>query len=287
VIARAARFPRAERPLFILLLAQGGEFAFVILGLAAERGGMPLEHAQALTLAVAMSMLATPFMLALHDHLAPRFAARAEERPAEVPKPSEVIVAGLGRIGQVVARMLHAAGYQPTVLDDDPDHVEQSRRFGFRCFYGDATRLDLLHAAGADSAGFLIIALDDADATTQLARVVKAHFPRLRTIARARDMRHMFELRDLGVEFIERETWLSAVKLGETALAEITGDAERARRAAETFAAHDIEVVAKLYEVHRTKPDAHVTVSNELRDQLARTLSEDERRIAVVKPEGS
>jgi voltage-gated potassium channel Kch len=114
---------------------------------------------------------------------------------------------------------------------------------------------------------------------------VKAHFPRLRMIARARDMRHMFELRDLGVDYIERETWLSAVKLGETALTEIGRDAERAKRAAETFAAHDIEVVAKLYEVHRTSPDAHVTVSNELRDQLARTLSEDERRIAVAKQE--
>jgi glutathione-regulated potassium-efflux system ancillary protein KefC len=285
VIAARARFPRAERPLFILLLAQGGEFAFVLLGLAAASGGMPSETAQAITLAVAMSMLATPFMLALHDRLAPRFAAPAEERAADVPKPSRVLVAGLGRIGQVVARLLHAAGYEPTVLDDDPDRVEQSRKFGFRVFYGDATRLDLLHAAGADSADFLIIALDDADATTQLARVVKTHFPQLRIVSRARDMRHMFELRDLGVEFIERETWLSAVKLGETALAEVSGDRERARRAAETFAQHDIEVVAKLYDVHRTEPDAHVTVSNELRDQLARTLSEDERRIAVPKME--
>jgi glutathione-regulated potassium-efflux system ancillary protein KefC len=284
-IARWANFPRAERPLFILLLAQGGEFAFVLLGLATANGAIESEPAQAMTLAVAMSMLATPFMLALHDYFAPRFAAPAEKRAADVPKPSEVIVAGLGRVGQVVARMLHAAGYQPTVLDDDPDHVEQSRKFGFRCFYGDATRLDLLHAAGADTAGFLIIALDDADATTQLARVVKTHFPQLRMISRARDMRHMFELRDLGVHIIERETFRSAMALGEAALAQIGGDAVRAQRAAETFAAHDVEVVAKLYEVHRTQPDAHVTVSNELRDQLARTLSEDERRIAVVKPE--
>jgi glutathione-regulated potassium-efflux system ancillary protein KefC len=171
------------------------------------------------------------------------------------------------------------------VLDDDPDHVEQSRKFGFRVFYGDATRLDLLHAAGAEHAAFLVVALDDPDAITRLAEIARLHFPKLRVIARARDMRHMFKLRDLGVETIERETWLSALKLGELAVAQASNDPERARRTAETFAQHDVEVVAKLYEVHRDKPDAHVTVSNELRDQLARTLSEDERRMAVVKPE--
>jgi glutathione-regulated potassium-efflux system ancillary protein KefC len=284
-IARAARIPRAERPLFMLLLAQGGEFAFVILGLAVAHRAMAGEIAQAITLAVAVSMLLTPFLLALHDRLAPRFAAPAEERPADVPQASRVIVAGLGRVGQVVARMLHAAGHVPTVLDDDPDHVEQSRKFGFRVFYGDATRLDLLHAAGADEADLIIIALDEDDATTQLVRVVKAHFPRLRIVARARDMRHLFELRDLGVEAIERETWLAALRLGELAVAQATGDPARARHTAETFAVHDVDVVAKLYEVHRTRPDAHVTVSNELRDQLARTLSEDQRRIAEIKPE--
>ena len=282
------RIPRAERPLFILLLAQGGEFAFVLLGFAVSLGAMAGESAQAITLAVAISMLLTPFLLALHDHLAPRFFAEpAEQRAADTPQASKVIVAGLGRVGQVVARMLHGAGFEPTVLDDDPDHVEQSRKFGFRVFYGDATRLDLLHAAGADSADFLVIALDDPDAASRLARVAKTHFPRMRIIARARDMRHMFALRDVGVETIERETWLSALKLGELAVAQASGDAERARRTAETFAEHDVDVVAKLYEVHRTRPDAHVTVSNELRDQLARTLSEDQRRIAVVKPERS
>jgi glutathione-regulated potassium-efflux system ancillary protein KefC len=169
------------------------------------------------------------------------------------------------------------------VLDDDPDHVEQCRKFGFRVFYGDATRLDLLRAAGADSADFLIITLDEPETITRLARSAKANFPRLRIIARAHDMRHMFELRDFGIEAIERETWLSALRLGEVALAEISADPERARRAARAFAEHDGEVLAKLYEVHRSAPDAHVTVSNELRDQLARTLSEDERSNISVR----
>jgi glutathione-regulated potassium-efflux system ancillary protein KefC len=276
LIARAVGMTHDERPLFILLLAQGGEFAFVLLGIGAAGGAIPGETAQALTLAVALSMLATPFLLVAHDRiLMPRLAAAAPQRDADQPERAEVIVAGLGRIGQVVARILNASGYHPTVLDDDPDHVEQSRKFGFRVFYGDATRLDLLHAAGADEAHFLIITLDDPDAITHLARTARANFPQLRVIARARDMRHMFELRDLGVEVIERETFRGAIKLGERALAAISGDPDRAHRAAEAFREHDNDVQAKLYEVHRGEPDAHVTVSNELRDQLARTLQED------------
>jgi glutathione-regulated potassium-efflux system ancillary protein KefC len=270
-IARRAGLPATELPLFVLLLAQGGEFAFVLLGPAAGGRALPKEIGDVLILAVALSMLATPFLLVLHDRLLLRKVA-ARERPAEKPQPGNVIVAGLGRIGQVVARLLSASGYQLTVLDDDPDHVEQSRKFGFRVFYGDATRLDLLHAAGAGSAAFLIITLDDPAAITQLARAAKKHFPQLRVVARARDMRHLFELRDLGVEVIERETWLSALQLGEKALAAISGDAGRAARAARAFAEHDEEVLAKLYEVHRDAPDSHVAVSNELRDRLAQTL---------------
>ena len=279
LIARRARLPISERPLFILLLAQGGEFAFVILGLAALNGAIPEQTAQAITLAVALSMIATPFLLILHDRvIAPRFADPVV-READQPEPGKVIVAGLGRVGQVVARLLNASGYHPTVLDDDPDHVEQSREFGFRVFYGDATRLDLLRAAGAGTADLLIIALDDREAITRLARIARTHFPRLRLIARAHDMRHMFELRDLGVEMVERETWLAALKLGETALAVTTQDPERAQRAARAFAEHDHVVQAKLYAVHKSEPDAHVIVSNELRDQLKRTLAEDKTEV--------
>jgi glutathione-regulated potassium-efflux system ancillary protein KefC len=282
LIAREARLPANERPLFVLLLAQGGEFAFVLLGLGAGQEAIPREIAQAVTLAVALSMLSTPFLLALHDRvIVPRLAKQAQAPAQEVPRAGKVIVAGLGRVGQVVARVLHASGYEPTVLDDNPDHVEQSRKFGFRAFYGDATRLDLLQAAGADRAEFLIIALDNPRATSSLARTAKEHFPNLRVVARARDMRHLFELRDLGVQLIERETFRSALNLAERALSTITGDAERAQRAARAFGKHDVEVVKRLYEVHRTQPDAHVTVSNELRDQLAKTLRADEARITT------
>ena len=279
VIARFAKLPKSERPLFILLLAQGGEFAFVLLTLGVQREVLLPEVAQAVTLAVALSMLSTPFLLVLHDKLiAPRFASDAPQREAETPVAGKVIVAGLGRVGQVVARLLAGAGFQPTILDDDPDHVEQSRRFGFRVFYGDATRLDLLEAAGAGSADFLIITLDDPGAISLLARTAVKHFPNLRIISRARDMRHMFELRDIGVHAIERETFESALELGRAALTAITGDAARAKRAAKSFARHDNVVLTKLYAVHQSDTDANVSISNELREQFARTLREDEAR---------
>ena len=276
LIARKAGIPSDERPLFILLLAQGGEFAFVIVGVATGNSVIAGEQGAALTLAVALSMLATPFLLLLHDRvLVPRMSAAAQPRPADAPQPSKVILVGLGRIGQVVARLLAASGYPPTVLDDDPDHVEQSRQFGFRVFYGDATRLDLLHAAGADEADLLVITLDRAEDVTRLAEIARKHFPKLRVVSRAHNMRHMFELRDLGVEVIERETWLGALKLGEAALALASGEPQRAKRMAKAFEEHDLEVQAKLYEVHLKDPGAQVAVSNQLRDQLARTMRAD------------
>ncbi len=272
-LAWRARIALAERPLLVLLLAQGGEFAFVLLGPAAGGRVLPKEIADLLILVVALSMLASPLLLVLHDRLFQRGAAAKPEREADQPQAGKVILAGLGRVGQVVARLLDASGYPPTVLDGDPDHVEQCRKFGFRAFYGDATRLDLLHAAGAANAKLLIVTLDDPNAATRLVKIARKHFPELRIVARARDMRHMFELRDLGIEVMERETWHSALKLGEAALCTISGDEERSRRAARAFVEHDREVLEQLYEVHRNAPDAHISVSNRLRAQLARTLA--------------
>lgn len=275
VISRRAGLPANERALFILLLAQGGEFAFVLLSMAVEKGVLQDAASRAMTLAVALSMLSTPFLLVLHDRfLAPRFAnVQPPVREGAPPEAGRVIVAGLGRVGQVVARLLAASGFEPTILDDDPDHVEQSRRLGFRVFYGDATRVDLLEAAGAAKADFLIIALDDARATSLLARKVAEHFPKLRVVARARDMRHLFELKDIGVEIIERETFQSALALGAEALAAVSGDRPGAERAVHSFAVHDKEVLARLYQVHQAEPETRVRVSNELRDEFVRSLN--------------
>ena len=259
VADRAGRFPR-RAPALHPAAGAGRRVCLRHPRRRRDHGGMPAPTPGAGILVVAISMLLTPFLLALHDHLAPAFAAPAKSAQPDVPQAGKVIVAGLGRVGQVVARMLHAAGYEATMLDDDPDHVEQMRKFGFRVFYGDATRLDLLHAAGADSADFIVIALDDPDAITRLAQDRAAHFPAAaRHRARARHASHVRAARR-GRGTIERETWLAALKLGELAVAQASGDPERARRTAETFAQHDVKVVAKLYAVHRNQPDAHVIV---------------------------
>ena len=277
IIARVAGLPPKEWALFVLLLAQGGEFAFVLLGLGTQFRALPADMAQAMTLAVALSMLMTPFLLVVYDrHVAPRLDPGESAPEADAPEAAQIIVAGLGRVGQVVARLLHASGHHPTILDDDPDHVAQSRKFGFRVFYGDATRLDLLEAAGAGTARYLIVALDDPIAISSLVRTARRHFPGLKIISRARDMRHMFELQDIGVDGIERETFQSALALGEAALAAVTGDADRARYVVKRFVDHDREVVARLYAVHQDEQAHHVSVSNELRDQFARTMTEDE-----------
>jgi glutathione-regulated potassium-efflux system ancillary protein KefC len=268
--------------LFALLLSQGGEFAFYVFQAARDAKLFSGEWEALLTITVALSMATTPLFLLAYDHFMAR-RGRKEREPDTVTAEGPVIIAGFGRYGQIVGRLLLASDIRAVVLDHDPDQVESLRKFGYKVFYGDATRLDLLHAAGADSAQLLIAALDDDEATTKLVRTVKKHFPKLKIIARAHDMRHLFQLRDLGVEVIERETFLSAVKLGEAALAAACGDAERASRAVQAFGEHDREVVAKLYEVHRDSTTLQVNVSNQLRDQFARTLKADEASLQEDK----
>ncbi len=129
-----------------------------------------------------------------------------------------MIIAGFGRFGQIVGRLLFASGTRATVLDHDPDQIETLRKFGFRVFYGDATRLDLLQSAGAAHAKLLVIALDDVSASIKLAELAQEHFPHLRIVARARNVSHYIKLRQLKVRHIERETFESALRIGRRAL---------------------------------------------------------------------
>jgi glutathione-regulated potassium-efflux system ancillary protein KefC len=142
-----------------------------------------------------------------------------------------VIIAGFGRFGQIVGRLLNANRIKLTVLDHDPDQIELLRRFGFKVFYGDATRVDLLHAAGAAKARALVLAIDDIEDSLALADAVREHFPDLPILARARNVTHMYELMDRGVTIIERETFESALQLGRRVLALLGyGAYRRARR---------------------------------------------------------
>ena len=207
-VARIMGVTARQRWLFASLLAQGGEFAFVVFSTAEGRGLLTAEWASRLTIAVALSMALTPLMLLLHDKLV-AWRLTAAERAADAidEGPPQVVIAGFGRYGQIVGRLLFANGVRAIVLDHDPEQVELLRRFGYKVFYGDATRLDLLRAAGAGQAKLLINAIDDVADSVALTARARESFPGLRIIARARNVNHYVQLRERGVEVIERETF--------------------------------------------------------------------------------
>jgi len=238
-VARALGVSARQRVLFAILLSQGGEFAFVVFVSARVAGILPREWEALLTIAVALSMAATPLLLLAHDRWLCRKAEHEREADA-IDAEAPVIIAGFGRFGQIVGRMLFANGIRAVVLDHDPDQIEMLRRFGYQVFYGDATRLDLLEAAGAGKARLLVNAIDDMDASLALTDRVRAHFPALPIVARARNVSHYFELRLRGVTVIERETFDSALRAGRAALEALGVDRFRARQMADAFRRHNL-----------------------------------------------
>jgi glutathione-regulated potassium-efflux system ancillary protein KefC len=230
-----------QRWLFAALLAQGGEFAFVVFNVAETAGVLTAQRAGELTIAVALSMAATPLMLLLHDKIA-AWQAGSSRRPDDEIRESgnPVIIAGFGRFGQIVARMLFANGMRAIVLDHDTEQVELLRKFGYKVFYGDATRLDLLRAAGAGEACLLVNAIDDIADSIALTDRVREYFPDLPIIARARNVTHYVELRTRGVKIVERETFESALRTGRHVLEELGVDRFRAREIADAFRRHNL-----------------------------------------------
>jgi glutathione-regulated potassium-efflux system ancillary protein KefC len=243
-MARAMPLPLAERPLFTILLAQGGEFGFVVFQAAAGAGVIDATTSSLLVASVAISMLLTPLALLLVDrHLAPRLAARGAPAMAEIDQPQReaVIIAGFGRYGQIVGRLLLANGIEPTVLDHDSDQIEAVRRFGWRAHYGDATRLDLLRVAGAGEARVLVVAIDDIEQSLALVDLVREHFPQLRLVARARNVQHWYQLNERGVAQIERETFDAALMSARSVLEAIGFERHQARNLALRFRRHNLE----------------------------------------------
>jgi len=275
LIAGSLGAPTAHRWLLAALLAPGGEFAFVILGMTAQAGMIPRDQAALLTLSVALSMAAAPFLLLAYDHgLAPRYAAAQPEPEAIPAQNSPVIIAGFGRFGQIVGRLLFANGITATVLDHDPDQIAMLRRFGFKVFYGDATRLDLLEAAGIARARLLVVALDDVDASLRLVDVVRSHYPQVTVVARARNVTHFFGLMNRGVERVERETFESALRAGRRVLRELGFGAYEARLAADTFRRHDLAALDAMYPHYQDETQL-ISLAQTARDELTDLIERD------------
>ncbi len=232
-------------------LSQGGEFAFVLFALAVGSGVMGQPLADLLVIAVTLSMAATPLLLLAGDLLGRRSAA-ADERPYdEIDAPeAKVIVAGFGRVGQIVARILVARGIPFTALDISSEQIESVRRFGNRAYYGDASRLDLLRAARADKAEIFVIAIDDIEGSLRTAETVRTHLPRLKIFARARNRFHAHRLMDLGIEHILRETFASSLEMAEQVLVATGMPAWQAKNTVSTFRAHDERALARQHAVY-------------------------------------
>ena len=280
VVARVIGINLKQRWLFAILLSQGGEFGFVVFGASRLAGVLSREWEALLTMTVALSMATTPLLLILHDWWMARMeCARGGKDEADVidEKDAPVIIAGFGRFGQIVGRLLLANGARAVVLDHDPDQIELLRKFGTKVFYGDATRLDLLHAAGAKNAKLLVNAIDDVEDSLALTDIVREHFPNLKIVARARNVTHYLELRQRGVEIVERETFESALMAGRHALEAIGFDRFRARDMANIFRRHNIRVTEAMIP-HFDDDDRLVSAAKAGRDELAEQFSKDRKQ---------
>ncbi|HUX74598.1 MAG TPA: monovalent cation:proton antiporter-2 (CPA2) family protein [Steroidobacteraceae bacterium] len=220
-------------------IATGGEFAFVLFGLAAGLGILDVRDSQLLTLVVTASMILAPLLLVIHDAFLK--AAPREAKPFDTPDElyPRVIIAGFGRFGQIVGRILRARNIAFTALDANQTQVDFLRNFGNKVFYGDASRLELLRAAHAENAQIVVLAIDDVEASVQSAQLIGKHFPHLKIFARARNRQHAFRLMDLGVRYQIRETLVSSLEMSAQVLEALGLSAAAATATTRKFRAHD------------------------------------------------
>jgi glutathione-regulated potassium-efflux system ancillary protein KefC len=188
-----------------------------------------------------------------------------------------VIIAGFGRFGQIIGRLLLASGVRAVVLDHDADQVESLRKFGYKVFYGDATRLDLLQTAGAANARLLVNAIDDVEDSVKLVERVRANFPDLPIVSRARNVSHYYELRIRGVKVVERETFESALKAGRSALEILGEDRYRAKELADAFRRHNVASVDATLEFYEDE-GRRMNAARQGREELERQFARDRER---------
>jgi monovalent cation:proton antiporter-2 (CPA2) family protein len=255
--------------LFAVALSQAGEFAFVIFTAAAHV--LPAETIAVLNAAVAASMLTTPLLMMLYM----RYRARAErqvERAADrIAEVNPVIVAGFGRFGQVVTRVLRGLGIRATVIDHDPQQIDTVRRFGWKAYYGDATRMDLLEAAGIRHAQLLLVAIDDPQAAMRLVKRVRARFPRLPLVVRAHSRTDGYEYATLGVPFV-RELFASSLEAASRILIALGYTAENAERIASRFREYDERQIAEAAP-HRHDEKKLIALTEQGRRDIAQLLA--------------
>ncbi|QIL90760.1 potassium transporter [Microbulbifer sp. SH-1] len=280
-LARVRGMARGEDWLFAVSLAQAGEFGFVLLAFASQNQVLPSDVSSLLIALVALSMAFTPLLLLAYEQLIqPRFftGPRTPDVPDSNPQDdgSPVIIIGYGRYGQISGRLLNACGFDTTLLEHNAEQLELVRRYGIKAYYGDASRGDLLHAAGADNAKIAILTLSDQVASLEIVSRIQKHFPHLTILARARNRMHQYALMEAGVQYIYRETVDSALDIGAGALQVMGWSKHRAQRAARKFKQHDQRMLESLFPYWRDESQ-HIAQTKIYREQLLQALREDRR----------
>ena len=277
LLGRLFRLRLADNLMFSVTLAQGGEFAFLLFSYATQSRVLERELANLLILVVVLSMIMTPLLIIAYERwLRPLFATSIappdDTRFDEDDNP--VIIAGFGRFGQIVSRMLRAGQIRCTLLDHDSGQIELTGRFGNKVFYGDASRRELLEAAGASRAKLLVVAIDQRAKAIEMVRVAKEHFPELKVLARAYDRPHTYQLMEAGADVVTRETFGSALIVGEEAYKALGYDDAQAYRIMRIFKRHDEEGLEKLYELWGDDKRYGMEIRQHL-DELKKVLQDD------------
>ena len=258
-------------------MSQGGEFAFVLFGIAASNALLPATLIDELILVVALSMLVTPFAYMAAERYGDRKAAAVEPEYDDMDdEHNDVIIAGFGRVGQIVARLLRVVDRPFTALEIDSSQVDVVRRYGNVVHYGDASRLDILRAAGAEHAKIFVLVIDDVEASMRTADAVCNHFPHLKIVARARNRRHAHKLMDLGVEHIFRETFLTSLAISKEVLASIGVSAQDTSMATESFRERDVQLLKEQHEFHQSE-EKLVQSARDTAAELDLLLKDDKR----------
>ena len=249
-LARLFHLKAANRWLFTLGLAQAGEFGFVLLSFSLQSHVIPPDLAPTLALVVALSMLLTPALFILYDKLVLSRPISGDETPADViDEAGTVIIAGNGRFGQIVNRLLVASGVKTVVIDHEAAIIDMLNNFGIKSYYGDASRPELLHAAGIESAKALVIAIDDRDRAVELVKHIRRHHPQVQTLARAYDVNHLYLLNKAGVDIAVREMFDGSLEIGKAALKVLGMHPFKVEKMSQSFRQHDQAGLDSLYEL--------------------------------------
>jgi CPA2 family monovalent cation:H+ antiporter-2 len=260
-LSRVFKVSGSDRWLFTLGLAQAGEFGFVLLTFSVANSVIPVALADQLLLVVMLSMLLTPLLFILYDKIiAPRFTASQEREPDEIDEQGSVLIAGHGRFGGIINRILLSAGFKTTVVDYQSEQLEMLRAFGVKVYFGDAMRPDLLHAAGIEEAKILVVAIDERESATELIHYVTENHPHVHIVVRAMDRLHVYELWNAGARDIIRETFDSSLRAGRSALEALGMHPYDAERQVRGFVINDREQMLSLASVYDPDIPAHENV---------------------------